>query len=341
MRSWGSWLAPGGMRLFCNGYPLLLCVLAANSYELTSRLPVAAQRAAPAVLLIACLLAKSASPKVYFWLTVPMFSLALPLGLVLPHAALLYAWAFLLMQIKVGVCMSCCLHRYAAHAAFKCGPLTSLVVGCIGCFANQGGPIWWASKHRAHHTFCDGPSDPHSVMLMGEIEAFAFFTRQQSVDEDFAPSHIDHFGMRLIDTYAIAFPLLECLMSWMLLGPGGVWASLASAFLAQTLTLYFNLANHPPGHHTPAAPSTTVSTSAAPAVATCLATDRCVYQPANVFLHCLSYLFPFFEYLGGAWPHAQIYAPHRTRRLLRFATALPHSHHLREAAARRADHFLA
>ena len=135
-----------------------------------------------------------------------------PAGHVASLAALLVA-GVAGMLVKIGVCMSIGLHRYAAHAAFKCGPVVRFGLSVLGCLANQGGPIWWASQHRAHHKFCDGPSDPHSVMHMGEIEAFAFFTRQQSVDEEFAPSHIDHFGMRLIDTYAIAFPLLECLMS--------------------------------------------------------------------------------------------------------------------------------
>jgi len=46
--------------------------------------------------------------------------------------------------LKVAVCMSVCLHRYAAHAAFKCGDMTRLCLMILGCSANQGGPIWWA-----------------------------------------------------------------------------------------------------------------------------------------------------------------------------------------------------
>ena len=44
---------------------------------------------------------------------------------------------------QVGVCMSVCLHRYASHGAFKCGPVTSFAIEWLGCLANQGGPIWW------------------------------------------------------------------------------------------------------------------------------------------------------------------------------------------------------
>ena len=288
----GPWWAPGGMAVFCNGYPLLLVVLVANSVSLAAELPVAAQLLAVASMFIGMILARRSSAKVYFWLTVPMFSVGIALGVVLPNAAAWYAWFFLLMQLKIGVCMSCCLHRYAAHAAFKCGPYTSLAMGGLGCLANQGGPIWWASKHRAHHKLCDTARDPHSVLHMGEIEAFAFFTKQQRVDEEYAPVHIDSLGMRVIDTFAIAFPLAECLIAWLLLGRGGVWASLASAFFAQTETLYFNLANHPPH---PAGKGEDHA---------CLATDACEYVPSNVFLKLLNSITFMGEYLGeGSHAH--------------------------------------
>jgi len=284
------------MSIFCNGYGLLLAVLVTNSVSIASSLPLAVQMSLGVFLIAGFCCARRATPKAYFWLTVPMFSLALLLGLQVPYALAYYAWAFFLFQLKVGVCMSCCLHRYAAHAAFKCGPATNLALGCLGCLANQGGPIWWASKHRAHHKFCDGERDPHCAARMGEIEAFGFFTRQQCVDEQFAPAHIEGTCMRVIDTFALAFPLAECFLAWHLFGHGGLWASLASAFLSQTVTLFFNLANHPPSH---AAAGVQKEDSA------CLATDDGgLYVPSNIFLYALSFLAPMANYLGeGAHHH--------------------------------------
>ena len=51
----------------------------------------------------------------------------------------------------------------------------SVLLALLGCLATQGGPVWWASKHRAHHKFCDKPRDPHSAKLRGLIGAFAWF----------------------------------------------------------------------------------------------------------------------------------------------------------------------
>ena len=50
-----------------------------------------------------------------------------------------------------------------------------VLLAVLGCLATQGGPIWWASKHRAHHKFCDKPRDPHCPKLRGMIGAFAWF----------------------------------------------------------------------------------------------------------------------------------------------------------------------
>lgn len=36
----------------------------------------------------------------------------------------------------------------------------------------QGGPLWWASKHRSHHVYCDTDArDPHSPALVGDVSA--------------------------------------------------------------------------------------------------------------------------------------------------------------------------
>ena len=59
-------------------------------------------------------------------------------------SAILASW-------KINICMSVCMHRYASHAAFKCGRFMNIGLCILGCFANQGGPLWWASQHRCHH----------------------------------------------------------------------------------------------------------------------------------------------------------------------------------------------
>ena len=72
----------------------------------------------------------------------------------------------------------------------------------LGCLANQGGPIWWASQHRAHHKFCDGERDPHSAEQVGVVKAFVFFDRITNVNEEFAPRHLESLSIRVLDTFA-------------------------------------------------------------------------------------------------------------------------------------------
>jgi fatty-acid desaturase len=178
---------------------------------------------------------------------VPSYMVSMSLALTLPYPALVLLASLLLAIVKVGVCMSVCLHRYAAHAAFKCGYFTRLFVTVLGCLANQGGPIWWASQHRCHHKFCDIPRDPHSAQLDGEEAAFAFFDfpSHQYVIEEFAPFHQDTKLLRIMDTWSFMFVGMEFLASYYFLGMNGLFISYTSAWFCQCITLWFNVANHP------------------------------------------------------------------------------------------------
>ena len=78
-----------------------------------------------------------------------------------------------------------------------------MLLALLGCLATQGGPIWWASKHRAHHKFCDKPRDPHCPKLRGMIGAFAWFQNEHKyIDLEFSPLHLRGRLLMLIDTCA-------------------------------------------------------------------------------------------------------------------------------------------
>lgn len=183
----------------------------------------------------------------YCIVVVPSYMVSMSLALTLPYPPLVMIASIVLAIVKVGVCMSVCLHRYAAHAAFKCGYFTRLFVTVIGCLANQGGPIWWASQHRCHHKFCDIPRDPHSALLDGEEAAFSFFDFpcHQYVIEEFAPFHQDTKLLRIMDTWSFMFVGMEFLASYYFLGMNGLFISYTSAWICQSITLWFNVANHP------------------------------------------------------------------------------------------------
>merc|ERR1711871_1361578 len=172
------------------------------------------------------------------------------------------ALTLLLFLFKGGICMSVCLHRFAAHAAFKTGPVTAFLLSWVGCMGNQGGPIWWASQHRCHHKFCDQARDPHSAERSGTVAAFAFFTFQchQDVNEEFAPQHIsESMAIRILDTFSGVPVIVELLVAYALGGLPCLWASYTSGWLSQTVTLWFNIINHPPRGHTHACLASDVS----------------------------------------------------------------------------------
>lgn len=158
--------------------------------------------------------------------------------------------AFVIAIWRGGVCMSVCLHRYAAHGAFKCSSFTRFFVHVLGCAANQGGPIWWASQHRCHHKNCDLPRDPHSAIQHGLERAFAFFSvGHGKVEEEFVPRHNDTWVLRLLDTFSFAVCGAELCAAYHCFGREGLFVSYTSMWLCQTVTLWFNIANHPPDAH--------------------------------------------------------------------------------------------
>ena len=77
------------------------------------------------------------------------------------------------------------LHRYFSHRAFKTGRVFQFLLAFVGQMSAQSGTIWWAAKHREHHTHSDTPQDVHSPGLHGFLFAhvgWIFFKRHRSAD---------------------------------------------------------------------------------------------------------------------------------------------------------------
>jgi fatty-acid desaturase len=187
---------------------------------------------------------------VYCVLLVPTYLVSLLLVITISEEAgriLTYLCISLILAIaKVNICMSVCLHRYAAHAAFKCGPVTHVCLALLGCLANQGGPIWWASQHRCHHKYCDEDRDPHSPTIDGTEAAFGFFQVHSKTEEEFAPPHMESLTLRVIDTWAFAMVSMELMLAYFCFGQKGLFIAYTSGWICQTITLWFNVTNHPP-----------------------------------------------------------------------------------------------
>jgi len=154
--------------------------------------------------------------------------------------------------------MSVILHRYFSHHAYRASRPVTFALACISCLAYQYGPIWWSSKHRRHHRYCDQPGDPHSWSERGFLYAWVGWTLdppEWKIDTEFVhPDFKSKTGAILpellfIDTYCYA-PI--CLMlSFLYFGlelhPSTiVWRYMIPTCLCPAATLYFNCLFHPP-----------------------------------------------------------------------------------------------
>lgn len=193
---------------------------------------------------------RSYSTNGYVRIVLPMYYSSLFLWPLLPLSSWTLKLAVFASACALGAArmalMTVVFHRYAAHAAFRCNFLTNLVLGTVGCLANQGGPLWWASKHRCHHRFADGPRDPHSPHDSSPEKAFTFFSQPQHepIDEEFVPSHCDSRGMRIIDAFSSLPLVVETCLAYYTFGLPGLWISYTSAWMSQAATLWFNVIAH-------------------------------------------------------------------------------------------------
>jgi stearoyl-CoA desaturase (delta-9 desaturase) len=58
-------------------------------------------------------------------------------------------------------------HRYFSHRSYRTSRAFQFVLGVLGTFATQKGPLWWAAHHRDHHRLSDQPGDIHSPVREG------------------------------------------------------------------------------------------------------------------------------------------------------------------------------
>ena len=129
--------------------------------------------------------------------------------------------------MKLGVCMSVCLHRWAAHGAFSCSYPFAVVLSVLGCLATQGGPVWWGSKHRVHHAYCEKARDPHSPRWrLFVVCAFSWFGKENKyVDLEHVPLHLEGTLLLLIDTYSFLPTLVELACAFRYFGVTGLYIS--------------------------------------------------------------------------------------------------------------------
>jgi len=149
--------------------------------------------------------------------------------------------------LLIGGPMSICLHRFFAHSAFSTTRSFRFFLAIVSTFAYQGGPLWWASKHRRHHKLCDAPGDPHSPAQLGFMRAFWGWTldpAERSVDYDF----VKHIGgcleLEMLEYIWFFFPV-SAFFAVRRCGPtpAALWVA-APLLVCRLVTLLFNVEFH-------------------------------------------------------------------------------------------------
>ncbi len=102
-------------------------------------------------------------------------------------------------------------HRYFSHRSFKTSRTFQLFLALLAASGGQRGPIWWATRHRAHHRYSDTSLDPHSPVYQGFGYAhMGWFMDPENIDTDLdAAKDLSRFPELVwVNKYHYFFPYL-------------------------------------------------------------------------------------------------------------------------------------
>lgn len=154
--------------------------------------------------------------------------------------------------------MSFCLHRYFSHNAFQANRVVGFFLAVAACLAYQYGPVWWSSKHRRHHRYCDQPKDPHSwgqTSLWYAWSGWTLSKGEQHIDTEYVSPHLKTESgkirpeLLLVDRFWWLPTLLMHLWLHFAMGISFnalVWRYSIPTCLCPAATLWFNCQFHPP-----------------------------------------------------------------------------------------------
>eukprot|EP00933_Yihiella_yeosuensis_P008714 TRINITY_DN11431_c0_g2_i1.p1 TRINITY_DN11431_c0_g2~~TRINITY_DN11431_c0_g2_i1.p1 ORF type:complete len:283 (+),score=23.63 TRINITY_DN11431_c0_g2_i1:137-985(+) len=191
---------------------------------------------------------KSMLTSCIFWAQFPLLRAAVTFCLMgIPTVQQFVLWG-VMHWIFIGTCMTLGYHRYAAHHAFSTSRIGQFVVVFCTQLGWQGGALWWSSKHRRHHRYCDTSRDPHSWVQTSWLYAFlGWMFYETEVDLEFVPKHLDCPEIWLLNTFhglpgACMLCLLYCCFGWEAM----MWGYAVPSSTSMLDTLHFNVMFHPP-----------------------------------------------------------------------------------------------
>jgi stearoyl-CoA desaturase (delta-9 desaturase) len=139
-------------------------------------------------------------------------------------------------------------HRYFSHRTFKTSRAFQFVMAWLGTSSMQNGPLWWASWHRRHHKYSDGPLDPHSPVQGGFWHShFGWALDGQHGEPDLSNVRdlVRYPELRFLDEHKW-LPIVAYIGGCFAIAglPGVVWGFAVSTVLLYHGTLFINSLGH-------------------------------------------------------------------------------------------------
>ncbi|MBI2384336.1 MAG: fatty acid desaturase [Gammaproteobacteria bacterium] len=128
-------------------------------------------------------------------------------------------------------------HRYFAHRAFQTGRAFQFLLAFIAQSSLQSGAVWWAAKHRDHHSYSDTPRDSHSPRQYGfwfSHLGWIFHEEAQKADYGRAPDLTRYPELMWLDRNRFLPGIVLGFATWALFG----WSGLFVGFFCSSVALY-------------------------------------------------------------------------------------------------------
>ncbi|MDC0535366.1 fatty acid desaturase [Francisellaceae bacterium] len=144
--------------------------------------------------------------------------------------------------------LTACYHRLLSHKAYKTSRVFRFIMTFLCCTTLQGGPLWWASRHRHHHIYSDKPEDCHSALQHGFWQShMGWFMYKENLRAEYPliKDLCKDTELRLLERYWFLCPVIVVALLAIFGGWNAVvWGFCVPTFFVNQATYFVNSLVH-------------------------------------------------------------------------------------------------